>query len=472
MAHEIVTVNPSPISTHVDKFSTGLHTYLAELGLPTEAVLVGVSERSDVLKNLPQVINELRDDHRRNAMYISKFVAACGVGLFDAALNYLWDETVRNLRRKVAMFDLTYFFDAVITDSVRRAKFKDADDLDKLEDWDLIRGCRDTGLITGLGFRHLDYIRDMRNHASAAHPNQNDLTGLQLVTWLQTCIREVLDKAPEGAVIEVRRLLRSIREEQFTDESTRPVNQAIQHIPTALVVSLGRSIFGMFTDTALDTHVRNNIARVGCALWDVLPEDSRYELGLRHASFSANGEVARASLAHDFLLGVGGLTYLSPDVLSLELSNALDGLMSAHMGFNNFYTESPLAVALRSYVPANGRVPQSVVAKYVKALTLCRIGNGYGVSWGGEAVYVELIGRWQESEVKLFVNLPMDPDVSSRLQFDIPAQLYQQLAVGFISTTTNGAVKRLLEFIAAFPQGVMSKLQADHRYTDLAKAIA
>lgn len=39
----------------------------------------------------------------------------------------------------------------------------------KLDDWELVKGCKDTGIITQIGFKHLDYIRDMRNHASAAH---------------------------------------------------------------------------------------------------------------------------------------------------------------------------------------------------------------------------------------------------------------------------------------------------------------
>lgn len=146
--------------------------------------------------------------------------------------------------------------------------------------------------------------------------------------------------------------------------------------------------------------------------------------------------------------------------------------MSAHVGFNNFHAEAPFARALRPYVPANGRVPESVVVKYIKTLTMCRIGNGYGVSWGGEAIYTELIDRWQEREIRLFVNLPMDSDVSSRMQLALPARLYQKLAAGFVLRVTNAAIKALLEFIVAFPQGSMSKMWTDHRYTELAKAIA
>jgi len=32
----------------------------------------------------------------------------------------------------------------------------------------------------------------MRNWASAAHPNQNQITGLQLIGWFETCTKEVI----------------------------------------------------------------------------------------------------------------------------------------------------------------------------------------------------------------------------------------------------------------------------------------
>ncbi len=53
-----------------------------------------------------------------------------------------------------------------------------------------MRAAREMGLISDVGYIQLDHIRDMPNFASAAHPNHNTLTGLQLVTWLETCIRE------------------------------------------------------------------------------------------------------------------------------------------------------------------------------------------------------------------------------------------------------------------------------------------
>src|SRR5262245_41557721 len=98
--------------TGIDQFTDQLRRYLTFLDLPTEGVLVPVDERRIVMNNLPDVVARLENEARRGALYISKFIAACGVGLFDAALNFMWDETVANLRTKVARFDLAYFYDS------------------------------------------------------------------------------------------------------------------------------------------------------------------------------------------------------------------------------------------------------------------------------------------------------------------------------------------------------------------------
>ena len=75
---------------------------------------------------------------------------------------------VANLRAKVVRFDLVYFYDSVFTDPDRRKHFNTEEDLLQLDDWQLIKGCKGIGILSDIGFRHLDYIRDMRNWASAA----------------------------------------------------------------------------------------------------------------------------------------------------------------------------------------------------------------------------------------------------------------------------------------------------------------
>ncbi|HBR75035.1 MAG TPA: hypothetical protein DEA78_15330, partial [Cyanobacteria bacterium UBA11159] len=384
------------LATTFDQLSTSLSTYLGYLGLPAESVLVGVDERRTVVRNMPYVVPALTESQRSGAMYISKFAAACVVGLFDAALNNLWDETIRNLRVKVVQFDLDYFYDTAIADANQRSKFKDESDLEKLDDWVLVRGCRETGIISDIGYRHLDYIRDMRNHASAAHPNHNELTGLQLISWLETCIKEVLGKEPGGAAIEVKRLLRSVREETLSASDVPPIAEAIVRLPEDLAHSLLRTAFGMYTDSRLDAGIRNNIRFLAPEIWEVCSEDARYEIGLKHGSFSANGEVSRSNLARDFLTIVSGLAYLPSNTIAVEITDALEALLAAHNGWNNFYNEPSPARLLQAFVPASGNIPDSVLGKYVRILTMCKIGNGYGVSSGAESIYDNLINRWSD----------------------------------------------------------------------------
>jgi hypothetical protein len=471
MSNNLQPYNPQQMSTSLDAFSEGLTLYLGYLGLPAEAVLVDNGQRRRAINNLPDVVNLLDPGQRQAAMYLSKFAAACATGLFDAALNYLWNETIRNLRRKVIQFDLEYFYDSVVTDPTRRSRLRDENDLDKLEDWELVKGCLTTGIITQIGYRHLDYIRDMRNHASAAHPNQNDLTGLQIVSWLETCIIEVLAKEPEGPAIEVRRLIRSLRQETLTANDVPPIGAAISRLPDDLSRSLLRTTFGMYSDVGLSADIRNNIRLIASEVWNACSDEARYEAGLKHASLMANAEVARARLARQFLELVNGLPYLPPDALALEVSNALDALLTAHGGWNNFANEASHARTLNSLIPPSGEVANNIVHKYVKVLTMCRIGNGYGVSWAGQGVYDMLIGRWQDKHIALFVRLVLDNEVASRLHLTQCARNFQQMAVSLEPQATNAQLKSVLEFINDFPTARAGLIAQDARFKTMIGAL-
>jgi len=448
MSHEIEIVTPKQLAARAQTLTRDLSTFLAELELPVNDVLVPVSERRQVINNMESAIEPLDSDRRPTALYISKFVAAAAAGLFDAALNYLWDETIRNLREKVARFDLDYFFDTVLTDPTTRTKFKDASDLEKLDDWQLVRGCRETGIITDIGFRHLDYIRDMRNHTSAAHPNHNELTGLQLVAWLQTCIKEVLGVEPAGPVVEVRRLLHSLRRETLVKADVPPIETALEGLPSELARSLMRSLVGMYCAHDLPANVRANIVLVAPAAWGVTPEDGRYEAGLKQATLSANGETTRAKLARDFLDVVGGVAYLPTDALAVEIGAAIDALAAAHGGWNNFHTEPAPARALRRLIPESGKIPKPVLQKWVKTVTMCRIGNGYGVSWAATDTYDEMISLWGNEAARVFVRLLVDSEVASRLRLGECSKRFQEIAETLVDQVTTPALKRLLATIA------------------------
>lgn len=80
------------------------------MGLPVHDVLYPISERRNIINALESALEVLPIDQREKAYYLTKFTVAVAVGLFDGALNYLWDQTISALRRLVLSFDLIYFF--------------------------------------------------------------------------------------------------------------------------------------------------------------------------------------------------------------------------------------------------------------------------------------------------------------------------------------------------------------------------
>lgn len=468
--NDIMKYDPNEVQKSVDAYSEGLKKALRYLGLPAEGVLVEVDERAKVIRNLPDVVAYLTPLQCHGAMYISKFVAACGAGLFDAALNFLWDETIVNLRKKVAVFDLEYFFDSVITDPDRRANLKSEEDLKKLDDWELIRGCRLTGILSDIGFQHLDYIRNMRNWASAAHPNQYELSGLQVIGWLETCVRYVIAKEPEGPVLVVHKLLYNLRTQKLSAPDISSIKANIDLLPPDLVLSLLRSIFGMFTDPTLPADIKQNIRLIAPAVWKAATDENRYEIGFKYSIFSANADIPRKNLAHEFLEIVGGLSFLRPEELAIILNENLDNLSAAHFGFNNFYTEPPHAKILVQYVPKSGVIPTAVLQKYVKTLVLCKIGNGYGISFAAQNYYDLLIDRFQDQQIFVFTKLLFDSDVSSRFQFPKCGEELRHIANKLRSRTSNLNLQTLLDLIAAKTDYELSDIQNDKEFKSLLEA--
>ena len=101
---------PAEIDRNISTINAPLGNFLTHVGLPTEDLLSPVDERRKVIQSIEAVLENLPLDDRERATYISKFAICVTVGLFDGALAFLWDETIKALRSKVVGFDLEYFY--------------------------------------------------------------------------------------------------------------------------------------------------------------------------------------------------------------------------------------------------------------------------------------------------------------------------------------------------------------------------
>jgi len=167
------------LSTDTTKFEG----YLAHLGLPTENIIASLPERKIIENNLPAFIESLPAEVKRDARYLSKFVAGAAIGLFDASLNYVWNEVVINLREKVVVYGLDMFFDAAVGGG-RREFYSTEDDLSGLKDNTLVNTCRKLELISDIVYTKLNHILTMRNDIGASHPNSYSINAYELLGWL------------------------------------------------------------------------------------------------------------------------------------------------------------------------------------------------------------------------------------------------------------------------------------------------
>lgn len=461
-----------PATTAVERFSEGVTQYLDNLGLPSSGVLVAPDERVRVFQNFPALVELFADKQRSDAMYVSKFIVACGAGLFDAALNFIWDEVVQRLRERVARFDLAYFFDTAVTNTDERKHYEDEEDLAALSDATLIQGALKCGMITQLAYKHLDYIRDMRNWASAAHPNHADLTGFQLIAWFETCVKEVILREPDGDVLVVGRLLDNIRKQTITAADVPAIVTSVRRLPAQLAAALLRSTVGHYGDPKVDVRVRDNVRLIAKAIWDAAPESARGEVGIKHANFASNGDVDRKKLVHEFLELVGGLKYLPDSDRAPIMDDLVRRLDHAHNNWDNFINEPPIARQLRKYIGDDGSIPMQVNDEYVRVLVLCRVGRpSSGVGRNSAPLYDELLNLFGDAQIKTFLLIPLAPQLAGRLASTGCAARFHAIIDRLLPKVVDQPTRKVLEAMRAATSAQLPNLANDTRFQKLLAAV-
>ncbi len=460
--NKIIKINDEDFyEVQLKRFEKGLLSFLAEHDLPTTGIFVTIPERINVFKNTGGVLSKIDETEKKNSIYLSKFLAAAASGLFDAALNYIWDETVLQLRKRVAKYDLDYFYDNAVSGD-KRSSLKDESDLTKLDDSELIHGAKEIGLISELGYKHLDFIKYMRNWASAAHPNQNEISGLQLIAWFETCFKEVISLPLSTIAAKIKQLLDSIKANALTKQEAEEVAVYFENLNQDQVQSFTSGLFGIYTNVLSDTTTKQNVAYLLPLIWDRVGEDTRQSFGLRYAHFTANNYLKEKRSSKEFLQIVGGESYIPDELRVVEVENAINDLIVAHNGFNNFYTEVTFAKQLRRVIGENPKIPKGLEKKYIFGLVNVFISNGNGVASGAEPIYLELLEKLSPLQSAFAVISFTESDISSKLQFNLCEKKYRQLLELLKPKIISIPVKDLILQIERFPTGNLDKLK-DHQ---------
>lgn len=425
MKNNLSIQNNSKNVANIIKQTDDIHlAVLNNLGLPTNGVLSNVDERITAINNLPGVLSKLKS--LDNTYYLSKFFVAVSAGLFDAALNYLWDETIKQLRIRILNGDLKYFYDVILTDS-KRKYFSDEEDLMKLDDATLIEGALKIDLIEQIGYKHLDYIRYMRNWASAAHPNQTELTGLNLISWLEICIKEVISIPSSDIQITINKFLSNIKTNKLDSSDIEYMSEFFEKLSTEKCNSFAKGLFGIYIDPNTNQQTITNINLIAPILWPFVSESTRSDFGTRYAVFMANVDKYAKEHSYQFLELVNGLSYLPDPAKTPQIKNAIEQLLDAHFSINNFYNEPNLAKQLLSIIGKHGAIPSQLNYTYVRCLVSVFITNGCGVSWKANEIYIELINNLDVKQTNIALVSFKEDIIKSKLQFKLCRKKFNEM---------------------------------------------
>lgn len=465
---------PEKIETSISAFNQPLANLLQHIGLPTENILSPIDERRKVIYALESTIEILPIEERQKSTYLSKFTVAVSVGLFDGALNFLWDETINALRRLVANFDLQYFLTVAQTINNKYKNLTTQEDLQAISDHDLLEICRRIGLVSDINYKRLENVNYLRNHASAAHPNDNSVSGIEMLSLLESCLKYAIIAKPDHSVIKIKQLFENIRTKQIPLDDFPHIGADLIKQPQERIDDFILSIFGVYTDTRTDAQVRKNIDRLTPHIWQNVTEDNKYTIGAKFGVFRKNGDVDRKDAVQKFLETVDGLRYKDEDSLTAELIEKLQNLKTVHFEWNNFYNEYSHAKAIEASIPTTG-IPESIRKFFVKVICLCYIGNGKGYREGVDesavVYYNKFIEAFTVNEIKDFFELFSDPEFVTDFSYTKPDKRLRTLATFFKTKTKNVHTNKLLDTIINFPKGSLQNLALDSRFKEAVKFV-
>lgn len=367
--------------------------FLEKIGLPHDNIIAEQSERQIIGKNLPDYIESLPADVKRNARYLSKFVVGAGYGLFDYSLNAIWNEVVLDLRQKATMYGLDIFYDAATGGSKTREFYKTEDDLGALKDVTLLDTCRKLELISGTTAKKLKHILDMRNDIGISHPTNYTINAYELMGWLQTCVQDVLEDQPTEAAIQVQAFIHNLKaRDTILDQATKQTFELrIKELPSHLCGNILRTVFGIFVSPDTDATVRKNISILAPAIWATCVDEPKYKLGIVLEGYNANLHVNKHQLGGQFFDIVDGNAFRSTNEKSIHVNELLIQLRAKHGSLDNFQHEGPIAAQLAGYLPDHASILDNFAFELFRTVLDCRMGKGVsycnGVSPRGQTYY-------------------------------------------------------------------------------------
>jgi len=387
---------PAVTLPDVSALSSPMLTQLTTaLGVPRDVVAAD-DQIEHAWSQLPRLIKrippELRDER------IVKMCVAVASGLFDAAINYVWNAAVVELREKVRRFGIA------VVPQVLDDKSFDEDSLLDLKDAELLDLCLKLNLIGDDDLFFLDQCRATRNSFSVAHPAEGVVDEDEFLTFLSRCQKHALSSARNPKGVDTKALLSAVKVARFKKDQREEWERRVRETYDAQRELIFVMLHGIYCDPASAEEARLNALSVCETFSDEFGPKTRSALVDRHQEYKAKGDEGRLKASLQFFESLGLLSLLSEAEIHSVFTAASRKLLSVHNAWDNFHNEPPFAERLARLARKN-RVPETAQPAFVEAVVTAATGNPYGVSRAAVPYYNEMVKSFSPNELKLMLDL-------------------------------------------------------------------
>lgn len=388
MSEKIEKITAGEIATT----SNLIQGYLQKFSLPTDNIIASTSEREVIAKNIEDLVMSVPEDVRKDARYLSKFIVSSSVGLFDAALNYIWNEVILLLRQKASLYGIELFFDASVGGKAR-ALYNDESDLDGIKDQTLLDTCKKLELISEVTYNKLDHILRMRNDIAASHPNVEIIGGYELLGWLQTCLKDVLMERPSESAIKIKAFISNLVSLTAVIDGgqLKSLEKEIDNLSIVHVDNLVITLFGIYVSNKGNTVLQKNASLLFKVVWNKSSDKVKLSVGKRIDGYRNSLENEKLEQGIELLKTVNGRKYESLSSRIVELDTLAESLYDKHISWDNYYHEPQVMKEILAFIEKYSDIPDEVKNKLIKVVFTCRLGRGLrykkGVSPSGLPLY-------------------------------------------------------------------------------------
>lgn len=421
----------------VNDSTSSLLEIIKALGISRD-IVASDDEIAEAWTSLPSVMKKIPPELMSKGL--ARMCISVASGLFDSAINYIWNASVIELRNKVKRFGLN-----IVGQVTTRNDF-DENKLNDLKDSELLDLCLQLNLITEDGYFFLDQCRDIRNNFSAAHPTIGDIDNHEFISYANRCAKYALSNEQNPIGVNVRELINAIKLSKFTEEQLTTWVGRLEKTHEAQRELLFGTMHGMFCGSQSSEETRVNALKIVYAFKDKLSPTIKSNLIDQHQDYIAQGKSKKHKASQKFFEKLGLLELLGESEHHALISNACKKLWSVHQSMDNFYNEPPFAERLLQ-LSSQGSIPKTAKDEFVMTVVACAIGNQYGTSNSAYIHYKKMVQNFSPEETRIMLESTLSDNViQKRLNNYRRCNLkFQELVCSLDSSTIPTKVQKIYQ---------------------------